>query len=146
MNSLAETTRKIEILLIEDNDADADLFQLAMTGQFRVTIAHTGAEALDRLFRRGRFEKTIRPDIVVVDLSLPILNGHEVINVMKSNSDLRSIPTVVLSASSNPEDVRKAYDLGASAYLVKHTVLADSERTLSAFAQFWIGQVIYAPT
>jgi len=144
MNRLAQVKRKIEILLIEDNPADADLFQLAMSGEYSISIAQTGAEALDRLFQRGRFEKSVRPDIVVVDLSVPILNGHEVINVMKSNSNLRSIPAVVLSASSHAEDVRKAYDLGASAYLVKHAALNEAERTLSAFADFWIGQVVYA--
>jgi CheY-like chemotaxis protein len=145
MNRKIETARKIEILLIEDNVADVDLFNLAMSGEYTITIAPTGAEALDRLFQRGRFEKIARPDIVVLDLSLPILSGHEVINVMKSNSSLRSIPIVVLSASSRSEDVRRAYDLGASAYIVKHTALIEAEKTLSAFADFWINHVIYSP-
>ena len=145
MTHKAEAPRQIRILLIEDNAADADLFQLAMSVDHAVTIAQTGAEALDRLFQRGRFEKMVRPDIVVVDLSLPILNGHDVINVMKSNSNLRSIPIVVLSASSRIEDVRRAYDLGASAYIVKRTALIEAEKTLSAFLDFWIDQVIYAP-
>jgi CheY-like chemotaxis protein len=145
MTHKAEAPRQIRILLIEDNAADADLFQLAMSVDHAVTIAQTGAEALDRLFQRGRFEKMVRPDIVVVDLSLPILNGHDVINVMKSNSNLRSIPIVVLSASSRIEDVRRAYDLGASAYIVKRTALIEAEKTLSAFVDFWIDQVIYAP-
>ena len=145
MTHKAEAPRQIRILLIEDNAADADLFQLAMSVDHAVAIAQTGAEALDRLFQRGRFEKMVRPDIVVVDLSLPILNGHDVINVMKSNSNLRSIPIVVLSASSRIEDVRRAYDLGASAYIVKRTALIEAEKTLSAFLDFWIDQVIYAP-
>jgi CheY-like chemotaxis protein len=145
MTHKAEAPRQIRILLIEDNAADADLFQLAMSVDHAVAIAQTGAEALDRLFQRGRFEKMVRPDIVVVDLSLPILNGHDVINVMKSNSNLRSIPIVVLSASSRIEDVRRAYDLGASAYIVKRTALMEAEKTLSAFVDFWIDQVIYAP-
>src|SRR5579864_3385594 len=145
MTHKAEAPRQIRILLIEDNAADADLFQLAMSVDHAVTIAQTGAEALDRLFQRGRFEEMVRPDIVVVDLSLPILNGHDVINVMKSNSNLRSIPIVVLSASSRIEDVRRAYDLGASAYIVKRTALIEAEKTLSAFVDFWIDQVIYAP-
>jgi CheY-like chemotaxis protein len=144
MDSQAEPTRKIEILLVEDNPADADFFQLAMTGQYHVSVARTGAEALDRLFQRGRFEKTRRPDIVVIDLSLPILTGHEIINVIKSNSSLRSIPAVVLSASSRPEDVRRAYDLGASAYIVKPAALTEAEKTLTAFADFWVKRVVYA--
>lgn len=133
-----------EILLVEDSPADADLFRQLIPGPHHVTVAENGAEALDRLFQRGRFEKSIRPDIVVVDLNLPLLSGHELINTIKSNSSLRSIPVVVLSASARHDDVKKAYDLGAGAYIVKSFELADMEKKLSIFANFWCGQVLYA--
>jgi CheY-like chemotaxis protein len=134
----------MEILLVEDNPADVYLFQNSMVGQHHVTVAHDGAEALDMLFQRGRFEKYSRPNLVVLDLSLPLLNGHEVINVVKSNSKLRSIPVMVLSGSDYPPDIEKAYDLGASAYVRKAEGLEESEKMLSAFANFWIGSVVYA--
>ena len=133
----------VEILLLEDNPADAQLFQRAMAGPYRVTVAQTGPEALDRLFQRGKFSKTARPDLVVLDLNVPLLNGHEVLNVIKSNSNLRSIPVVVFSISDQVEDVKKAYELGACSYIVKPNSLRETEKTLSAFADFWIRQVVY---
>jgi len=133
----------VEILLVEDNPGDVYLFRKSMVGELHVTVAQNGAEALDRLFQRGRFEKHNRPDIVVVDLNIPLLNGHEVLNAIKSNSGLRSIPVVVLSGSGRPADVQKAYELGASAYIVKRSELSESEAMLSSFVKFWIGVVAY---
>jgi CheY-like chemotaxis protein len=134
---------KVEILLVEDNPADVNVFQSAMTGPFHISIAEDGAEALDRLFQRGRFRESVRPDVVVIDLNLPLLNGHEVLNAVKANSKLRSIPAIVFSASDNPGDIEKAYEFGASAYLVKPTDLAELEATLSSFVEFWIARVVY---
>ena len=133
----------VEILLLEDNPADAELFQAAMAGPYHVTVAQTGPEALDRLFQRGKFGKSSRPDLVVLDLNVPLLNGHEVLNVIKSNSNLRSIPVVVFSISDQVEDVKKAYELGACSYIVKPGTLRETEKALSAFADFWIRQVVY---
>jgi two-component system, chemotaxis family, response regulator Rcp1 len=131
----------MEILLVEDNPADAHLFKNSMIGMHHVTVAHDGVEALDRLFQRGRFEKHVRPDLVVVDLNLPLLNGHEVINMVKSNSKLRSIPVMVLSGSDQAADVQKAYDLGASAYFKKQSGLDETEKMLLALANFWTENV-----
>jgi len=139
----APATCMVEILLIEDNAADVQLFRQAMKGPHHLSVAQTGAEALDRLFQRGKYEKEALPDIVVVDLNVPILSGHEVINVIKSNSSLQSIRVVVLSISTRAKDVSEAYRLGADAYIVKGLRLADMERTLSVFSDFWIGQVLY---
>lgn len=135
---------KIEMLLLEDNPADADFFRQSVARQCNVTVAQTGAEALDLLFRRGRFSGAARgPDVVVVDLNVPILTGHEVINVIKSNSTLRSLPIVVMSISDRYDDVLKAYDLGACAYIVKSSDLAATEKALLALAEFWAGPVVY---
>ena len=134
---------KVEILLVEDNPGDVRLFEEGLTGPYHVAVARDGVEALDRLFQRGKFLNTPRPDIVVLDLNIPLINGHEVLNAIKSNSRLRSIPAIVFSVSSNREDVEKAYDFGASAYLVKQTDLAEVEKTLAAFVDFWIKRVAY---
>ena len=133
----------VEILLVEDNPGDVGLFRSLMSGPHHLNVASNGAEALDRLFQRGQFKDSVRPDVVVLDLNLPLLNGHEVLNTIKANSQLRSIPVIVFSVSDNPEDVQKAYDFGASAYIVKPTSLEDTERLLSGFVQFWISGVTY---
>src|SRR5690349_17589057 len=111
----------VEILLVEDNPGDVQLFRSLLSDPHCVSVATNGAEALDRLFQRGQFTESVRPDIVVLDLNLPLLNGHEVLNAIKANSRLRSIPTIIFSVSDNPDDIRRAYDFGASAYVIKPT-------------------------
>ena len=130
-------------MLVEDNAGDVTLFQGSMSGPYSVTVAQDGAEALDRLFQRGRFSGAVRPDIVVLDLNIPLINGHEVLNAIKSNSLLRSLPVIIFSVSANAKDIQKAYEFGASAYLVKPSDLAEMERTLLCFVDFWIKQVAY---
>ena len=134
---------RVEILLVEDNPADVKLFQQGLSGPYHIAVAESGPEALDRLFQRGKFSGEPRPHLVVLDLNVPLLNGHEVLNVMRANSKLRSIPSIVFSASRDPDDVEKAYDFGASAYIVKPTSLEHVEKTLAAFVDFWIAHVVY---
>jgi CheY-like chemotaxis protein len=133
----------VEILLVEDNPADVQLFRSLLSGPHHITVAINGAEALDRLFQRGQFKDSQRPDLVVLDLNLPLLNGHEVLNAIKANSRLRSIPAIIFSVSDNPEDIQRAYDFGASAYIIKPSELRKMERLLSGFVEFWIRRVAY---
>ena len=134
---------KLEILLVEDNPADVELFERTVSGPYRLTVAETGAEAVDRLFQRGRFQSSPRPDVVVLDLNVPFLDGHQILNIMRLNPSLRSIPAVVFSISDRLDDVQKTYELGACAYLVKQSSLDETEKTLSAFANFWMRRVVF---
>jgi CheY-like chemotaxis protein len=134
---------RVEILMVEDNDADVRLFQTLMSGFFHLTVSKTGAEALDRLYQRAAFLESPRPDVVVLDLNVPILNGQEVLNIIKSDSSLRSIPVVVFSGGENINEIRKAYESGACAYLVKRSDLHETQAAFTAFAEFWIKQVVY---
>ena len=143
---LADSHRSMEILLLEDNPADTYLFLSilqSLSARLHVTAVDSGAQALDLLFQRGRYAKSLRPDLIVLDLNVPILNGHEVLNVIKSNSVLRSIPVLVWSASAQPHDVKRAYDLGASTYLVKPMELEHMESMLTGLAAFWIKLAAY---
>lgn len=134
----------VRILLVEDTPQDVQQFIRSVGERAAVSVAATGAEALDRLFRRGRFHADQFPDLVVIDLNVPLLTGHEVLNVIRANSETRHLPVIVYSVSDNPRDILKAYELGASAYLVKPMDLTATEAQLSAFAQFWINNVRYA--
>ena len=112
---VADSPRAMEILLLEDNPADTYVFLSVLepsSSRLHVTAVDSGAQALDLLFQRGRYAKSPRPDLIALDLNVPILSGHEVLNVIKSNSVLRSIPVIVWSVSARPEDVKRAYDLG----------------------------------
>ena len=120
------------------------LFTTFVKDNVNVEFAHDGAEALDRLFRRGRFRDIPLPNVVVLDLNVPLLNGHEVLNACKSNSQTRRIPVVVWSGSDNPDDIRKAYDLGCCGYIVKSPLLNEIEAQLAAFSDFWLKTVRYA--
>ena len=133
----------VDILLLEDAPGDVLLFTSLVAGDVSISIARNGAEALDQIFRRGKFKALPFPDLLVVDLNVPLLNGHEVLNVVKSNSSVRRLPVVVWSGSDNPDDIQKAYELGCCAYMVKSTQLADTEAQLAAFADFWVNSVRY---
>src|SRR5437660_79954 len=97
-----------------------------------------GAEALDRIFRRGRFQNAPPFDLVVADLNVPLLNGHDVLAVIKGNSTTRHIPVIVWTASEDPRDVRKAFDVGCCAYMIKPPGLVEAEDLLNTFAEFWL--------
>ena len=133
----------IDILLVEDNPGDVRQFTSFVHGDFNISVAESGAEALDRVFRRGRFQKEPFPDLVVLDLSIPVLNGHEVLKVIRGNSKTFHLPVVIWSGSMRPDDITKAYELGCCAYMVKAAQLTETETVLSAFAQFWLRCIRY---
>lgn len=133
----------IDILLVEDNPGDVKQFKTFVSGDFKVVVAETGAEALDRIFRRGRFKAEPLPDLVVLDLNLPILTGHDVLNVLRGNSKTFHLPVVVWSGSSREEDIHKAYELGCCAYMPKAAELDETQSLLTAFSEFWLRKIRY---
>ena len=128
----------LRLLLVEDNSWDADLFVECLRDRVSITVASNGGEAFDRIFRRGLFASEPLPHLIVVDLNISILNGHELLNAVREHSATRHIPIIVWSGSRNPVDIRRAYDFGACAYLVKRSSLPDMENALRAFADFWL--------
>ena len=134
---------RVEILLVEDNPGDAELFKRLVNGRCNVTVASNGPEAFDRLFQRGRFQRSPRPHLLVVDINVPMLSGHEILGILKGNSALSSIPAIVWSGSDNEKDVEKAYAEGACAFITKKSGLAEMEKSVSAFVDFWCKEVLY---
>ena len=133
----------IDILLVEDSPGDAKQFQSFLKGDFAVSVARTGAEALDKMFRRGKFAGEPVPDLVVLDLNLPLLSGLEVLNTVRNNSQISHIPVVVWSGSARQEDISRAYEMGCCAYMIKRDSLEDNEALLSAFSQFWLEKIVF---
>lgn len=129
-----------EVLLVEDNPADVRLTEEALkhvlTGN-RVTVAHDGIEAyavlLDRLGRGVPL-----PDIVLLDLNLPRMDGREVLEHVKGHEALRQIPVVVMTTSRAAQDIARSYALGANAFINKSADLDEFFATMEAFAQFWL--------
>ena len=134
----------VKVLLVEDAPEDVRQFTNGVYENVEISVATTGAEAVDRLFRRGKFHDEAVPDLVVIDLNVPILSGHEVLHVIRSNSEIRHLPVIVYSVSDRPEDITKAYELGACAYMVKPMDLSETASQMEAFSRFWLTHVRYS--
>jgi CheY-like chemotaxis protein len=134
------------ILLIEDNPSDAWLFQRALKKAgvtTRVERLSTGDDAVAYLQGQAPYDNRAAhplPGIVVLDLKLPRRSGFEVLEwVRSSTGSLRLLPIVVLSSSSMPNDVNRAYSLGANSYLTKPYGASEFTRLASAFRDYWLG-------
>ena len=138
-------TRKV-ILLVEDDDAHAMLITRALEEASEVNRAlrvSDGEEALDYLFRRGKYgahEESPRPDLVLLDLRLPKLDGHDVLVATKQSEELKTIPVVVLTTSENGRDINKAYCHYANSYLVKPLGFGEFSAMIQAVSSYWLVQ------
>ena len=121
MNIIDEAT-PIEVLLVEDDSGDVVITQEALVGSKLVHNLHVvdnGERAVDFLRRQGDYHDATRPDLILLDLNLPRLDGREVLARIKADESLRQIPVVVLTTSDAEEDVLRSYDLHANAYVTK---------------------------
>ena len=139
------SSRPMEILLVEDNPADAELVIRAFKTASRplhLSVVDDGAQALDYLRRRTPFEAATRPDIVLLDLSLPGKTGHEILKEIKADPDLKDLPVIIYSGSSAPRDVRLAYLTGANSYVQKPVDLDDFFGVVSSIENFWLNTAL----
>jgi CheY-like chemotaxis protein len=114
--------RQIEVLLVEDDPGDVLMTKEAFEDyklQNTLHVVNDGAEAMDFLRRQGKHADAPRPDLVLLDLNLPRMDGREVLQAIKSDPELASIPVVVLTTSEAEEDILRSYKLHANAYVSK---------------------------
>lgn len=133
-------TQAIRLLLVEDNPGDADLTLDTLAHsklRLKVDVCTDGEKALDYLLGRPPYAKTEPPDLVVLDLNLPKLDGREVLAEMKKHDDLRVVPVVVLTSSDAERDVVESYALGASCYVTKPVDLKAFQSIVRAIEGFW---------
>jgi len=112
----------IEVLLVEDSAADARLTREVLKGGAvanRLTVVTDGAEALSYLRREGRYRDARRPDVVLLDLNLPKMDGREVLDHIRTDRALDGIPVVILTTSGAERDIAGAYEGRANSYLQK---------------------------
>lgn len=131
----------IRVLLVEDSPSDARLTQEAFKdGKIRnnLTIVTDGAEAMAYLLREGKYSGAERPDLVLLDLNLPKVNGREVLRRIKTDPDLQRIPVVILTTSDAEEDVAKAYEYHANCYIRKPVDLARFLEIIGTIENFWL--------
>lgn len=135
-------TRPPVILVVEDNPADADLIREALEGSAYDTElrdVRDGQAALDFLRHETPFEDAPTPDLILLDLNMPGLDGRAVLAIVKHDPELRHIPVVVFSGSSAPDDVLCAYELRANCYVTKPVGLRQFMAALRAIERFWVG-------
>jgi CheY-like chemotaxis protein len=134
--------------LVEDNEGDAHLTQEALKKakvRNRVHVASDGVEAMQFLKREGEFTQAPRPDLVLLDLNLPNMDGREVLEAMKADAELRTIPVVVVTSSAAEQDVVRSYSLNANCYVTKPVDLQQFFHVLGSVGDFWLDIVKLPP-
>ena len=130
------------VLLVEDNPGDVRLVEEAfrkVDSETALLVVSDGRAALDVMAGRGEYADTPQPDLVLLDLNLPRLDGGKLLAELKADPDVRRIPVVVLTSSQMPEDVVRAYDRHANAYLTKPVDPAEFIDAIEAIERFWLG-------
>ena len=131
------------ILLVEDNPADAEIARRALrdTGSpVELIVVRDGQEALDYLLRPDRQAGGARrrPDLILLDLNMPRLNGLDVLRQIRAHEELRTVPVLVLTTSGRPEDVRQTYAAGANTYIEKPHDFGRFVGVLQAIQHYWL--------
>lgn len=138
----------MNILLVEDNEGDILLTQEALyesNPKTQLTIVRDGEAALDFLFQRNRYTDAITPDLVLLDINIPKMNGHEVLRQIRSDDFTKLIPVVFLTTSTADSDIVKAYHAGVNCYVVKDFIYEDLNDVVEQVEKFWNTVVTLPP-
>ncbi|MEX2308578.1 MAG: response regulator [Pirellulales bacterium] len=130
----------IHLLLVEDEDAHAMLVERSLLGSGEPATmdrVHDGVEAVAYVRRQGEFQNRPRPDLILLDLKLPRMDGHQVLRTLKGDDRFKMIPVVILTTSESETDVCEAYRLHANSYLVKPVDFARFRQMIGAVTSYW---------
>jgi CheY-like chemotaxis protein len=137
-------TAPVDLLLIEDQPSDAELALRALRkldlGE-RTHLVEDGATALDFVFGRNDYAGrtvTEAPALILLDLKLPKVSGHEVLRALKSDDRTKTIPVIVLSSSKEDRDVQRCYELGVNSYVVKPVDFGQFTETVQRIGTYWL--------
>lgn len=136
--------RNLELLVVEDNPAEILLLEevLAEAGvALELRVVNDGDEGLAYLRREGRYAGATRPDLIMLDLNLPGLDGRQVLKEIKADPELRAIPVIILSTSQSEEDIAECYRLQANCYISKPVSLEEFIEVIRAMELFWFRTV-----
>ena len=150
MSRMTQTVPQLHIMLIEDSRADAKIIERALREgdvPHRLTVIRDGRQALDYL--NGLLDEAAdpdrEPDLILLDLNLPGLDGYEVLGRIKADPRLRILPVVVLTTSSREEDVIRTYQAGANTYIAKPADYARYREVISAIRTYWLDTALRVP-
>jgi len=136
--------KPIHILLVEDNKGDIllieEAFEEAKVAN-SISVVKDGEKAIRFLNKKGEFQNTETPDLVILDINLPRKNGHEVLQYIKENENLKQIPVIMLTTSSSERDIIKSYKHHANCYITKPVDVEDFIKAVLKIENFWISLV-----
>ena len=138
----------IEVLLVEDSPGDVRLTREAFRDankSIRLHVAVDGVDAMAFLNHEGDYLNVPRPDLILLDLNLPKMDGREVLAQIKADASLKTIPTVILTTSEAEADIVKSYELQANCYLSKPVQLDAFEGLVRSISEFWLTMVKLPP-
>jgi chemotaxis family two-component system response regulator Rcp1 len=144
MKTIGGDGMPIEVLLVEDSPGDVRLTQEAFRGAntaVHLHVASDGVDAMAFLRHEGSHRSSPRPDLILLDLNLPKMDGREVLAHIKGDANLKTIPTVILTTSDAEADIVKSYQLQANCYLSKPVQLDDFESLVKSINDFWLTKV-----
>ena len=130
--------------MIEDDEADAVMLKRAFNRegiQSAIQVVTDGAEGVRYLLGQGDYAQRKKfpfPNLVFVDLNMPVMTGFEVLEWRRNHAEYNVLPTMVISASNRPEDIQRAYQLGANAYVIKPSSLAELQKCARTTHDFWM--------
>jgi two-component system, chemotaxis family, response regulator Rcp1 len=130
----------IEILIVDDDAGDIELMREALlTSKFKLRISevHDGVECMAYLHHESKYLGAAKPDLILMDLNMPRMDGRETLKKIKSDPDLLMIPVVILTTSKAEEDIEKTYNAGANCYISKPVGLSELQKVVSVIESFW---------
>ncbi|WP_034388979.1 response regulator [Deinococcus sp. YIM 77859] len=145
---MSANNQAIQILLVEDNPADILLTEEAFSEAHfphDLHIAKDGVEALTFLRKEGSHQDKPTPDVILLDLNMPRMSGLELLDVLKADEALRSIPVIVLTTSRAESDIWRSYNLHANAYIPKPVTISEFVDVIKSFENFWFSIVALPP-
>jgi chemotaxis family two-component system response regulator Rcp1 len=144
MKVLEQERAHMEVLLVEDSPGDVRLTQEAFRDanmSIQLHVAADGVEAMAFLRHEGAHADAPRPDLILLDLNLPRMDGREVLALIKGDGNLKTIPTVILTTSESEADIVRSYQLQANCYLSKPVQLDAFEKLVGSINDFWLTKV-----
>lgn len=138
----------INILLVEDNEGDIMLTKEALEESkipIQLSVVKDGKEAIDFLNKQGKYPDADSPDLLLLDVNLPKKNGHEVLQYIKGNENLKQIPVIMLTTSSSEKDINLSYNNHANCYITKPADVNEFLTAVAAIENFWVS-IVQLPT
>ena len=138
----------IKILICEDNPGDVYIINSVLansSSDYDLHHVSNGEAALEYLHKKGEYQNRLRPDLILLDLNLPQIHGFEILEEIKSDPDLKTIPVIVLTSSKSEQDVVRSYELYCSCFVTKPFDFNDFTNAMKDIEKFWLNLVQLPP-